>query len=164
MKPPSRIAGIWGLALLLTGCGFQLRGQQSALKQLPDPVLVAGIQPYRALHREITSALQLAGATTTTEAANALVLRIDDHRSERRLLSVGRRNKAVEFELEESFVFSLRTADRKKLIPPQRLRSLRIHLNPEVEELGRNNEADLLRTDMRRDLAQRLVERLSAQF
>jgi LPS-assembly lipoprotein len=158
------MAGIGGLAVLLAGCGFQLRGQQSALVQLPDPVLVAGIGPYRALHRDITSALQLAGATTTTEAANALVLRVDDHRSERRVLSVGIDNKVVEFELEESFVFSLRSSDRKVLIPPQRLRSLRIHLNPQVEELGRDNEAALLRADMRRDLAQRLVERLSAQF
>jgi LPS-assembly lipoprotein len=163
MKPP-RVASLLALALLLNGCGFALRGQQAELTRLPDPVFITGIRPYRELHREITDALRLAGATITPVAANALVLRIEEPRSERRVFSVDRRNKVLEYELEESFVFRVNAPDRHELIPPQRLRSLRIHLNPDVEVLGRNREEDLLRADMRRDLAQRLVERLSAQF
>lgn len=165
MTPQLRIIGPWLLALTLAGCGFALRGQQAGLERLPEPVFIAGLRPYGELHREIAEALRRAGATTTSTAAEqALELKIDEQRSERRVLSVDRRNKAVEYELEESFVFSLRGSDRRELIPPQRLRSLRIHLNPEVRVLGRNREEDLLRSDMRRDLAQRLVERLSAQF
>ena len=164
MKPLFRTINVILIAVIVAGCGYQLRGRQPSLVQLPDPVFIAGIRPYGELHREITNALQLAGASTTPEADNALVLRVDEQRSERRVLSVGRRNKIVESELEESFVFSLYASDRRELIPPQRLRSLRIHLDPEVRVLGRNREADLQRSDMRRDLAQRLVERLSAQF
>ncbi|MFM1892648.1 MAG: LPS-assembly lipoprotein [Pseudomonadota bacterium] len=149
---------------LLGGCGFQPRGQAAPLVELGGALRMTGLSIQDPLYRELQQALQLAGADTTAEGDAAAVLRISDRRSTSRVLSVDSRNKVVEYELEESFLFSVRGSDGSERIPEQRLITLRILLNPQVQVLGRNREADLIRIDMRRELANRLVERLAAQL
>jgi LPS-assembly lipoprotein len=148
---------------LLGACGFQPRGQTAPLVELGGPLQVTGLGLHDPLYRELQQALELAGAGAATDGG-AAVLRISDRRSTRRVLSVDNRNKAVEYELEESFRFSVHDAQGRERVPEQDLLSLRIIFNPEDEVLGRNREEDLLRADMRRDLANRLVERLAAQL
>ena len=127
-----------------------------------EPIHLTGITPHRPLYRALARALEQTGAKLSDQAAGALLLRVSDVRSNRRVLSVDRRNKTVEFELEESFLFSLRDARGAPVTADQRLRALRISLNPEIEVLGRSREEQLLRDDMREELAQQLVERIAA--
>ena len=150
------------LSVTMTGCGFQLRGQETATLTSMAPLHLSGLKFHDPLHRALTRALKQAGARLSATPEGASRLRIRDVRSTRRVLSVDQRNKSVEYELEEAFVFSLRSADGSEQITDQRLRTLRISLNPEVEVLGRRREEELLRNDMRAELAQRLVERIAA--
>jgi len=150
------------LGFSLTGCGFHLRGQETATLTSVEPIHISGLKFHHPLHRALTKALEQADARLSDTLAGASRLSIRDIRSTRRVLSVDSRNKTVEFELEESFLFSLRSALGSEQISDQRLRTLRINLNPEIEVLGRNREEELLRTDMRAELAQRLVERIAA--
>lgn len=150
------------LSVTLVGCGFHLRGQETATLESMAPIYISGLKFHHPLHRALTSALKQADATLSDAPEGAARLSIRDVRSTRRVLSIDRRNKTVEFELEEAFLFSLRSAQGTERITDQRLRTLRISLNPEIEVLGRRREEELLRTDMLAELAQRLVERIAA--
>jgi len=165
---PARVAPPLVAALLLLiavgGCGFQPRGQAVSLAAVPGPVHVSGIARYSPLWRELTRQLEQGGATLADNAASAqTLLRISAHVSDARVFSVDSRNKAVEYELEEAVRFSLRTAGQEQASADQTVRVLRILYQPQDAVLGSNREADLMRADMRRELAERVVRRLAAR-
>ena len=162
---PATACFLLALALLsISACGFQPRGQAMSLAGVPNPVHISGIASFSDLYRELYRQLQIAGAQIVpTVAESASTLHITDVEQDARLLSVNSRNKAVEYELIEAATFSLRTVNGQELIAPQQLRVLRIQYIPEIEVLGSNREAELLRQDMREELAGRIVRRLTAQ-
>ena len=165
IRSPLRTAWLLAAALapLAAGCGFQPRGQTPGAEAIPAPLYISGISPYSALHREIEEQLRIAGVALAPVAAeSAAVLSVADWRQESRLLSVDSRNKAVEFELEESARFGLRARGGEELVATQTARATRIQFRPETAVLGSSREAELLRADMIRDLAQRIVRRLAA--
>lgn len=152
------------LSLLVGGCGFQPRGQAPDAAGLPSPIFIAGISPYSELARELRRQLELARVEVASSAAEgAAVLRIVRWDRDSRLLSVNSRNRAVEYELQESAAFSLRAHDGSELVNEQGIQVTRIQFRPETAVLGSSREAELLRGDMRRELAERIVRRLAAQ-
>ena len=151
--------------LLVYGCGFQPRGHSMAAGGMPSPVYVSGIATFSDLHRELYRQLKIAGAEIAPVAAeSAYILQITDVNADARLLSVNSRNRAVEYELIESATFGLRSAAGQQLVAPQRITVLRIQYRPERAVLGSNREAELLRQDMREELAGRIIRRVSAQY
>lgn len=170
--PPSRLCirlAVWlaalALAVLLAGCGFQPRGAGEVRADIPGPVFISGINPYSELHRELERQLGIAGVSTTAMAADsASLLQITDWGRKSRLLSVNSRNKAVEFEIEESAVFGLRARGGAELVAMQRVRVTRIQFRPETAVLGSSREAELLRENMIAELAGHIVRRLAAQY
>ena len=151
--------------LMISGCGFQPRGHSAAGGSMPSPVFVSGIATHSDLHRELYRQLKIAGSEIVPSATeSAYLLHISDVEADTRLLSVNSRNKAVEFELIESATFGLRSTAGQQLVAPQRIKVLRIQYRPELEVLGSNREAELLRQDMREELAGRIIQRLSAQY
>lgn len=151
-------------ALLISACGFQPRGQALSLATaVPGPIYIRGIQPYSPLHRELERQLRTGGVEPAASAADsASILQFEQRDSDSRVLSVDSRNKAVEFELEESARFSLRAGDGTQLLGPQSVRVVRIQYRPEDAVLGSERERELLRDDMQRELAGRILRRLAA--
>ena len=171
MPNPTRIyRHVLPLAILVAllsaaGCGFQPRGHAMADAGIPGPVYISGIATFSDLHRELYRQLKIAGTQTASSAAEgAVTLHIAEVEADSRLLSVNSRNKAVEFELMESATFSLRSRQGQELLAPQRVSVLRIQYRPEVAILGSDREAELLRQDMREELAGRIIRRLGAQY
>lgn len=154
-----------GILIVLAGCGFQPRGQVQGVSGIPSPLHVSGIRTYSALHRELKKQLEQVGVSVAANAAgSAAVLHIRKHDSDRRVLSVDSRNKTVENELEESARFELRSPDRQEVLATeQTARVLRIQFAPRETVLGNRREEDLLRQDMRRELAQRILQRIAAR-
>ena len=147
----------------LSGCGFQLRGENDVTLKGFGVIAVAGLDLHDPLYQSLQRQLVRAGARLSSpDIAPDWQLRVGDRRSTRRVFSVDARNKSVEFELEESLGFSLRGKDGATPIERQRLRSLRISLNPEIQVLGRNREEAMLRADMHQELAERIIDRLNA--
>ena len=165
-KAPRRARLITILAMLLVyGCGFQPRGHSTAAGGMPSPVYVSGIATFSDLHRELYRQLKIAGTEIAPAAAeSAYILQISDVEADSRLLSVNSRNRAVEYELIESVTFGLRSKAGQELVAPQRITALRIQYRPELEVLGSDREAELLRQDMREELAGRIIQRLGAQY
>jgi len=162
------IASMLLLAIALTaGCGFQPRGQTAGpagAPGLPDQIQIRGLATYNDLYRELDRQLEVAGTEVLTTATEGAVrLQLSGVRSDSRLLSVNSRNRAVEYELIEEATFALQSPEGQQLIAPQHLRVLRIQYRPQVAVLGSDREAQLLRRDMREELAGRIIRRLAAQ-
>ena len=155
------------LALLLAtlaGCGFHLRGQGPALAGLPSPLAVTGLSPFAPLMRELREQLKLATVTVVDEPAQAAAtLALSGARSDTRLLSVNSRNKAVEYVLEQSVDFTLLGADGTPILPRQTVEIRRIQYRPEGAILGSDNETELLREEMNRELVAQLLRRMAAR-
>jgi LPS-assembly lipoprotein len=158
--------GLLFALLALSACGFQLRGTgtDGGTYRLDTPIAIAGLPPYGPMARALRQALDAAGASVDGARGAAAVLQVSSHDSTRRILSVDRRNKAVEYELEEALTFRVSGADGTARVPRQSVRTLRILYDPDTETLGRGNEEELLREDMRRELADRVLQRLGSQF
>ncbi len=163
MNTQTLTLGLLLATLALSGCGFHLRGTGPGAGTLNTPVAIAGLPPYGPLQRELRRALDAAGAQLDETTPQPAVLRVANHDSSRRVLSVDSRNKASEYELLEALEFRLTSASGEELVASQTVRTVRVLFNPETEVLGRNREEDLLREDMRRELAERVVQRLAAQ-
>jgi LPS-assembly lipoprotein len=162
---PATAYFLLALALLsISACGFQPRGQAMGLAGVPNPVHISGIASFSDLYRELYRQLKIAGAQIApTGAESASTLHITGVEQDIRLLSVNSRNRAVEYELIAAATFSLRTANGQELVAPQQVRVLRIQYRPEIAVLGSGREAELLRQNMREELAGRIVRRLTAQ-
>jgi LPS-assembly lipoprotein len=162
--PLVALLALLGLLALSAGCGFKPRGQTVDLTSVPGPLHISGIRPYSPLARELRRQLEQTGiAVVDARADSGSVLRIGRRDTDSRVLSVNSRNKAVEYELEESARIALYGLDGRELVAPQTVRVLRILLRPGETLLGSNREEDLLRADMRRELAERIVRRIAAQ-
>jgi len=154
------------LLLALQGCGFQLRGSNTAI--LPEslsPLLIEGLGGNDTTRRQLRSLLQQSGLQLTQKRGQASsVLLLQDRQSKRRVIAIDSGGKVVEYELYESLRFELSDSAGKALIDAQRVAILRTHLNPEIDVLGKQQEEQILRQEMRRDLADQILRRISAQL
>lgn len=154
---------ICALALSITACGFQPRGQTADIGAIPGPLAITGIRVNSPLYRELRKQVNAAGQTLVDSVSESgAILRIQQYQSSSRVLSVDSRNRAVEYELEESARLSLRTPAGETLLAEQPLRVVRLLYRPSETILSSDRESALLRADMRRDLATRILRRISA--
>lgn len=162
-SPVAKLALSLLLLSLLSACGFQLRGQVTQLTGLGQPLFISGVDPYSELGRELSEQLQQAGMRLTDNRSEAVsTLLISQVRSSERVLGLDASNRAAEYELMESLRFSLRETDRGERQPEQTLRVTRTMFSPQDQVLAGQQEAQSLRKDMRRELVNLLIRRLSA--
>jgi LPS-assembly lipoprotein len=150
------------LVLVLSGgCGFTLRGSAdlpAALRtlQLESP------NPDSELVREVRRTLRN-NDVTFVEAPNATEYRlgIGSEENRERALSVNANARAGEYELTMSTAVQLRRG-AEVVLGPEPLSVSRIYLADPENVVAKNEEAELIRTEMRRELAQQVLRRLQA--
>lgn len=158
--------GKWTLALLvlatllLTGCGFQLRGGSGYLHAGISPLSLQGLDRYDDLYPILSRQLRAAGVEVAESGASRL--RLSQRQSSRRVLSTDANGKVAEYELYEGVSFSFTGSGRE--IETQTIGVTRAHINSEVDVLAKDQEEKRLRQDMLRDLSQRLISRLGSQL
>jgi len=155
----SRTLWISLLIIVLTGCGFHLRGALPTLT-MDNPIYIAGVDKNSDLYREL--ARQLRGAksvVTETRSLAKSVLTISNYRSRERQLTLNSSNQAVEYELEESFNFSVQTS--RTTIESRPLKVTRVLGRTESETLAREREEREMRVNMRHDLVNQLMYQLA---
>ena len=155
----SRALWIILLIIVLTGCGFHLRGALPTLT-MDNPIYIAGVDKNSDLYREL--ARQLRGAksvVTETRSLAKSVLTISDYRSRERQLTLNSSNQAVEYELEESFNFSVQTSSTT--VESRPLKVTRVLGRTESETLAREREEREMRINMRHDLVNQLMYQLA---
>ncbi|HIY69900.1 MAG TPA: hypothetical protein H9827_00360 [Candidatus Luteimonas excrementigallinarum] len=150
------------LALVLAGCGFQLR---SALSLPPDlgPIQVDGQGRYSPLADSLSQALLRAGATVVEgRGRNEEVarLRILSERWASTPISIDARGRAQEYTLRYAVVFELVRADGEDLVPQQAVELARDYIQSPSDLTGADSERELLSREMRRDMVASIVRRI----
>ena len=155
----SRTLWISLLIIVLTGCGFHLRGALPTLA-MDNPIYIAGVDKNSDLYRELVRQLRGAKSVITeTRSLAKSVLTISNYRSRERQLTLNSSNQAVEYELEESFNFSVQTSNTT--VESRPLKVTRVLGRTESETLAREREEREMRVNMRHDLVNQLMYQLA---
>ncbi len=148
-----------GLLIGLSGCGFHPRGAVS----LPQAMAVTHIQgpdAFSVLVTDLERQLRSAGVQVSPQREGAAVLRIEETEVNRRVLSVDLSGKAREYELFQQLSFTVVDSENRELVPRQDLALRRDYVFDATDVLGKVNEDEVVRQDMERELARRILQRI----
>ena len=149
------------LGLLLSGCGFQLKGEVSLPADVKT-VYVATSDELSPFSVELGRALDAAGATRAASASVAdAVIRVTQDRTGRRVLSVSARNTPQEYQVYYMLGYSIERGDQKA-VAPQEIELVRSYSFSESNVLAKDREEAILREALARDLADLVVRRLAS--
>lgn len=163
MRRIDMVLGAWLLVSSLSGCGFHLRGDYQAPAELM-PVYVEGeidsgvADNLREILRNGGVELALAPDQARSQ------IRVYKERSSQRVLSVDGQGKVLERELIYQLEFEVLDAGGAEIVPRQQVVVTREQVNPDVEVLGKQEEADLLREDMEQEASGRVLTRIRARL
>ncbi len=155
-----RFLAVWLFAgILISGCGFHLRGNIPLSETL---LLVAVESSDSTLRQEMIEALEGAGASVVDDAAAARsVLKLHDINYERKVRTLDTRGKVNGYRLVYSVKYTVTGQDGVELRKSTPLRLERDFNFDSNQLLQTENEERVLREDMIRDMAQRIIRQLS---
>ncbi|WP_087647168.1 LPS-assembly lipoprotein LptE [Caballeronia choica] len=146
-----------GGALVLSACGFQLRGQQDyAFKRL---AIAGGAAPMVARLERMVQGGSDTVIVKPSEKPEA-ILSLSEGRGQR-TLSLNSQGVVQEYELVYNVTYSLTGADGTLLIPPSVIALNRAMTYSDQYTLAKTQEADLLYRDMQNDAVDQLTRRLA---
>jgi LPS-assembly lipoprotein len=137
--------------LALAACGFQLQ----APKTFPPELSVVHLDvpdPNSDLAFQLRRALAAAGVTVGDASEAGATLRVASERFGRRVESVSALNRPTEFEVFYEVEYLVTTA-AEVLVPRQSIARARIFPYSERDILGKQQEEDLLRDALAREIA-----------
>ncbi|EGV32594.1 Rare lipoprotein B [Thiorhodococcus drewsii AZ1] len=165
-RPVSARVGTWLLvsllvAVLVSGCGFQLRGEVEIPQDL-TPIYVDSSpgSPVRSAIRDLLTGSQV--HLTENPAEANLRLRILSEGRSSRVAAVNANGKTLAYELHYVVRFDAVSPDGAQKVPTQTMDLVRNFDNPDVEVLGKQLEEDLIYEDFATDAADRILMRLRA--
>jgi LPS-assembly lipoprotein len=159
MRAPAAAAALAALALL-GGCGFHLQGRAPLPALVKNPYVEAPdrqtdfVQSLR--HQLLQNGAQLAEQKSQASA----IISILQDQMVRRTISVSASNQPNLYEITYTVRVSV-TAGERELLAPQEVVATREFTFAEPELLAKGHEEDVLREDMARDLADRVMRLLS---
>lgn len=146
--------------LLLTGCGFKLRGAETfAFKRLyiqADPKSTLTLEVKRGVRFNPTTQV-----VSNLNEADA-VLQILSSKREQQVISLNTQGQVLEYRLVQQIQFSLRNNQQQFLIPPTDLTLSRDLTYNAAAVLAKEVEQTKLYQSMDEDMAQQIVRRLAA--
>jgi LPS-assembly lipoprotein len=153
------------LYLVLSGCGFHLRGLDRAVLPAELAELRVVVQDSVAAHDPLLAAMREAltarADARITDRADAPVLVLSGERAVSQVLSVGTTGKVSEYLLRYEVSFRLLDAEGKERLAPQTIRLQRSYTFDPLNVLAKEREEKDLAHEMRTDAAGQIVRRLS---
>ena len=147
------------LMMLLTGCGFQLRGNIEIPQEWLALHLVTS-SPNGELAKGVRSSFSNNGVQWLEASDANYVLQLGDEKFERRNLSIGANARAAEFELTLSTTLQVRDAKGKEVVPQSDVVVHKIMTHDPSNVTGKVEESNLLRREMRQELVQQLMRNI----
>lgn len=150
------------LLLTLSGCGFHLKGYQQDASPVLNGLYVAGGSERNTLAGVLAHSLRTGGVELAPDAESATAwVSITKERMKSRVMAVDANGKALDSEFQMTASFRLISEAGGK--PQTQTLELARQLSYSgTDELGQRNEAALLRSDMRQDMAYQIIRRLEA--
>ena len=148
------------VSLLLTACGFQLRGTASLPFQSLYVQAPATSQFATLLKRSVRAG---SGTRITDQPGDAeAVLQVLGELQEKQILSLGGSGRVSEYQLRYRVSFRLTDSQNHEHIPATEILLKRDYSFTDDQALSKESEEALLYRDMRNDAVQQMVRRLQA--
>ena len=148
---------VMGLAVLLSACGFQLRGtgtNELSLKELD----VSARNAYGETVTQLRQTLENSGVHVYNGATYKLIL--TDERETQRNISYASAGRASDVELNTALMFEIQGRDQLPLMG-DKIQVQKVVSHDGNNLVGSDSESLQVRKEMRRELVQRMVLRLS---
>ena len=144
--------------LLLSACGFQLRGAA----QLPFNTMYVQAAPTSSFAIQLKRVVQAGSATRIADRPEQaeVVLQIMTELQEKEILSLGGGGRVREFQLRYRVGFRLTDSKNREHIPASEIVLRRDYSFNDEQALSKESEEALLFRDMLNDAVQQLVRRL----
>jgi LPS-assembly lipoprotein len=147
---------VMGLAVLLSACGFQLRG--TGTNQLTITELdVSARNAYGDTVRQLRQVLENSGVKITPNAPYKLVL--TDEKETQRAASYTGNTGTAEYQLNSVVNYEIQGQNHLVLLS-DKVEAYKVYLQDGSNVAGSNQEGVMIRKEIRRDLIQQLVLRL----
>ncbi|MFJ3055705.1 LPS assembly lipoprotein LptE [Herbaspirillum sp. NPDC087042] len=146
-------------ALILSACGFHLRGAAD----LPFKTIYLDFPPNSAVGVELKRNIEASGPKVLDTAKDAEAnLKVLADKRDRQVLTLNTDGRVREYALFQRFTFSVTDAKGLTVIPATAITIRRVITYDANQELAKQAEEALLYRDMQSDLVQQILRRLSA--
>ena len=158
-RPSSLVIAILMIAMTLSSCGFQLRGQAA----IPYKTLLIETTAYSLFANDLERAIRSGSETKVVQSRDAAdaVLKIVGEVQEKHILSLSSGGRVREFELRYRVTYRLTDSAGTDLTPPGQINLRRDMTYDDTEVLAKESEELLLFRDMKADAVQQMLRRLS---
>lgn len=149
------------MALVVAGCGFQLRGASSA--QLPYKTLYIALPENADIAIWLKRYIESAGGTklvSSAKDADATLQQLYDNRQQT-ILSVDAQGQVREYRLQVTYGFRIVDAKSRVLVPPNEITVSRDMSYDASSVLAKDQEAAMLWRDINFDVINQIMRRLS---
>lgn len=144
--------------LMLTGCGFELRGTADLSFK---SIFIQG--PKYTVSKDLRKALKVNGVEVVNDPEKAdLLLDIMSEVYDKRILSLSGRGRVTEYELLYTLNFRIKNASDAAWGPVQTIEGRRDFSYDDTQVLAKSYEETRLREDMQADAVRELMRRLTA--
>jgi LPS-assembly lipoprotein len=150
----------WIAALLLSSCGFQLRGPAT----LPFDTLYVQAAPTSQFATQLRRVIRASGrtrVTTKAEEADATLQVLNEVR-EKEILSLSAGGRVREFQLRYRVSYQLVDKNKGVLMPPGEIVLRRDFAFNDQDQISKESEEALLYRDMQTDAVQQVLRRVQA--
>lgn len=149
---------IFALILLLTACGYHLRGTGQGEAGVGKLYLD---NASNELTDQISKSLKASGSALVKSPNQAdTTVKILDEYLQRRALSSSARGKANEFELVYRVKFELFGSGQKSLGTQEPIEIHRTYFNDQLDIIAKDTEEKLIRTEMHQQAVRNLLDRI----
>lgn len=147
-------------ALLLAGCGFQMRGATTLPPEMAR-TYIETTDRHSVFYRKLRDGLRQAGIEIVDSPLDASAMfRVVSDETGQRVLSVSARNVPTEFEVFYTVAYDL-MSEQKVLLAPRSQSLTRDYIWDETRVLGKEREAEMLREALADDLVRIILIQLS---
>ena len=145
---------------LITGCGWQLRGQ-TALPEGTDSIFISAADSHGQLMGDFQQLLNANQVSFATSAQNAQYsIYIEREYNDKRTVSVGSNTLAAEYELTMKVDYRIESAEAGLLVPKATAQVARSYEYDRQDVIAKDEEEKLIKSEMRRNLVQQILRRL----
>lgn len=154
---------LWGCCLGVSACGYHFQGPVQFAPQL-NPLYVEAPSPYGQLAQSLQQSLKVSQMDIAPSAGSArAILRIVRDDTVQQLLSVSSSQQTRQYQLSIVVTYEICNAQGKILVGPETLTESRPLTTQSNQILGSSNEANLFYQQMRRTLAQAIINRIASE-
>lgn len=159
---PTHLTALLLCSLIISGCGYSLRGSESLGMSLPS--LQLNLQnPNSEFSRLLRRSLDTAGVSLdeTDMVSGMSQLSVSDVRVQNQPVSVNPAARAAQYEIRLSIDIQLLNGEQE-LIPRETLTVERSYFEDIENIAGNQEEVEIITSEMRRELVNLLIRRLQA--